>query len=92
MSEPVQPAFEGMEHLVPPARRAASAKELDAASKVRWSKYVSTKRAHCYACIELRMSGQDVEPRRAAWVRRQGAVEVLLCRQHAQRARDFPQA
>lgn len=85
--------MEGLENLLQPLPRERTAKEKDDAEhKVYWAKFVSVKRVHCYACIDLRMNGHDIVPQRAAWSRKQGAVEVLLCSIHAQQVRDHGEA
>lgn len=92
MSEHIEEPFELFANMPLPPPRERTAKDIDAATnKVTWTKYRSQKRVHCYACLEARFLGLDVEPQRAAWSRMQGGVERLLCREHAQRSKDQEQ-
>lgn len=85
----VEEPFDIFAVTAPPVRREPTAKDLDdATNRVTWMAYRSTRRVHCYTCLEMILDGREVTPERASWSRTQNGEQRLLCQEHARALRD----
>ena len=72
----------GLEEFVKPERY-VSQRDAEKARRVHWRGYTLQARVHCYDCIQMRMDGKDVPPKRATLVRTQeGERDAYYCTDH----------